>query len=65
MKKILVFVILALAMAFTGPAFAQTSPRAVAGQQSAPAMEGRKAIGHDPDPWIRNEIPAPCRFGLA
>jgi hypothetical protein len=54
MKKILCS--LALAMVFAGPAFAQTPQRAVPGAHSPPVMEGRKAIGHDPDPWIRNEI---------
>jgi hypothetical protein len=48
----------ALATLITAPAFAQTQgdPSGQYGRASAPVMKGGQAIGHDPDPWIRNEI---------
>jgi hypothetical protein len=67
--KILITAV-ALAILITAPAFAQTQERAGAnpswsqpGQSgqygartAAPVMKGGQVIGHDPDPWIRNEI---------
>jgi len=57
-----IFAAMALAALVAGPALAQTTPPpryAVPGpavQNPDAVMKGGKAIGHDPDPWIRNEI---------
>jgi hypothetical protein len=53
--KILITAV-ALAALITAPALAQGDPSGQYGRVSSPVMKGGKAIGHDPDPWIRNEI---------
>src|SRR5262245_11129705 len=65
MKKTLVTTA-ALAILLAAPAFAQTRDGAPTSPHAAPhngqvkdpdaVMGNGKVIGHDPDPWIRNEI---------
>ena len=65
MKKMLAAI--ALAAAIASPAFAQTTgrpspdyryavPSAPPTRNSDGVVQGGRVIGHDPDPWIRNEI---------
>ena len=70
----------ALATLIAAPAFARTPERPAAHPNSSQAIDhggqygarnsgdvimDEKTIGHDPDPWIRNEILRHYDFGLA
>ncbi len=58
----IVITAVALATIIAAPALAQTQERAGANPPSPQArapgavVKGGQVIGHDPDPWIRNEI---------